>query len=1083
MTGPEQPSKITSPVISGVFKREELFRSLDSMRDRPAVWISGPAGAGKTTLAASYLSFLKIPHTWYQMDRTDEDPATFFYYMGLAAKRLPGRSRKALPLFTAEYAGGLPAFTSGYFEALFGRLKPPHVLVFDNSQEAMQSTSIQEIIARAVLLAPAGIQCLLISRCEPPPRLVYMLANRRMEHIGWEAIKFSLAESEAFINAYGKKKVSVDAILELHEKTQGWAAGLSLLLQEMKMAGTPEGLSSVRPENIFDYFAGEILEKMEGSTVEFLLKASSLPKIPERLAGKLTGLETAGKILSRLSRSNYFIERRNTPPVYQFHPLFREFLASRAAETYSKEDIFAMKRASAALLEEAGETGDAAELWMECEDWAALSRVILKNAQTLLTQGRIQTLNGWISKIPGEMLEGSPWLLYWSGICLMGTDTSRARGHLEKAFRTFVSGENTGCLSGEDMAGALLCWSFIVDSYLYEWDDFSDLGGWIDRLYSLMAAADFKFPSSQIEARVSASMTCAMVSTRPWHPDAEKWAEKALVLAKNHGDPACQIQTLNFAAYFYGWRGDFNKSLLLTEEFRTAASRSDVSPLFKISWLSLSAVNNLFLTPSPARALDEITLAHEISRAAGIKVMNHFIVVGAFAALANGDFKKADEILKGKERANIQGRIGLSHFLFVLAYREFLAGNLVQASAHAEAALKYAAGAKYPYASALCHFGSAQIKHSMGLHEQADAHIRAALELSAGSKIFDFMCISARAQFCFDKGEYGQGLEYLREGFRIGRERNYPGFIWWWDPPAMAGLCAKALEAEIEPHYARELVLKRGLTDYAGPVEVENWPWPVKVHTLGEFRIELGGHTLEPHGKPQQKPLALLKMLIALGQRDIPEGKITDLLWPEAEGDLAHKSFEMTCARLRGMIGAKAVQVRGGLVTLGERHCWTDLRAITRIISGAETWWRKAGLKEKKPSTAMDVCGLETAMDLTEKALALYKGDFLPADPGQAWAIAARGKVKNALLRLTMKAGKHLQQRGQWEMAARKYEKALELDNLVEELYQDLMLCQINLGRRAQAARTYRQCKKALRASLGIDTSPATDNIYKKINI
>ncbi len=653
----------------------------------------------------------------------------------------------------------------------------------------------------------------------------------------------------------------------------------------------------------------------------------------------------------------------------------------------------------------------------------------------------------------------------------MGIDTSRARGNLEKAFNTFMA--------GKDMAGALFSWSFIVDSFFYEWHDFSALGGWIDSFYSLMGATGFKFPSSQIEARVAASMMSAMVSARPWHADAEKWAEKALVLAKKHGDPACQMQTLNFASYFYGWRGDFNKSLLLAEEFRSAAGRADVSPLFKIIWLSLSAVNNLFLAPSPAKALEEISLAREISKETGVKVMDHFVVVGGFAALVNGDFKKADEVLNRKAAANIQGRIGLSHFLFVLAYREFLAGNLVQAAAHAEAALDHATEAKYPYASALCHFESAQIKHALGLHEEAEAHIRSAQELSTGSRVFDFMCALAHAQFCFDKGRDRQGLEYLREGFCIGRERNYLSFIWWWDPPAMAGLCARALDAGVEPHYARELVLKRGLTDHAAPVKVENWPWPVRVYTLGEFRIVLGGHTLEPHGKPRQKPLALLKILIALGQRDIPEEKITDLLWPEAEGDLAHKSFEVTCARLRGMIGAKTVQVRGGLVSLDERYCWTDLRAITRIINEAETWWGKAG--PRGPSMEMDPRRYEAAMDLTEKALALYKGDFLPADLAQPWAIAARGRVKNSLLGLTMNAAKHLRQAGQWEMAAQKFEKALELDNLVEELYQGLMLCQINLGRRARAARTYEQCKKSLRDSLGIGTSPATDNIYKKI--
>ncbi len=1072
------PAKITRPVISGFFPREKLFSSLDSMRENPAIWVSGPAGAGKTTLIASYLSSRKIPHLWYQMDKADADPASFFYYMGLAAGKPEGKNKKSrkqqkpLPLFTAEYTGGLSAFIANYFENLYDRLKPPYIIVFDNCHEVQESPPFEEITAKAILLIPPGIQCILISRYDPPARLVYLLSNRKMESIGWEDIKFGLGESEVFVNTHGKKTIPMDILQKLHEKTRGWAAGLVLLMREMKMEDAPESLASVRPEKIFDYFAGEILGKMDRMTVEFLLKASFLPRIPASLAEKITGLEAAGKILAGLSRSNYFIERRNVPPVYQIHPLFREFLNTKAAETYSREEISAAKRAGAALLEDAGQIEDAAELWMECEDWEALSALALKNAEALMNQGRARTLEGWISRLPAKkLLESPPWLFFWLGVCRMAFDPAQARSHLEKALQQFVS--------GGDLTGTLLSWSFIVDSYLYEWDDFSTLGAWIDRIYSLMGPG-FRFPSIQIEAKVASSMMCAMVSCRPGHPDAEKWAEKALALSKDFGDPASQVQTTTFATYFYGWRGDFKKSVLLTEDIRVVAALPDISPLFKIGWLGLHAINNLFITPSPETALENLSIGSELAEKTGVHVWDqHWVVVGAFAALMNGDFKKADEFLDGQKRANIRGRIGLSHFFFVLAYREFMGGNLVQAAAHAEASLKYANETKYPYAEALCHFESAQIKHALGLLGEAEEHLRSVESLSTGSRMFDFMCALARAQFSFDKGEEAQGLAFLREGFRMGRQQNYFSFTWWWDPPVMAALCAKALQAEIEPHYARELVRKRGLTEYAAPVEVENWPWPVKVYTLGEFRVVMAGtKSLEPHGKPQQKPLLLLKLLIALGHKDTPEEKIIDYLWPDAEGDLAHKSCEITCLRLRRIIGDKAIRVSGGLVSLDEKHCWTDLKSIMQVMEQAESLW-KSGVKTGVEAEAVSLS--KKAMDLTQKAIGLHKGDFLPSDPLQPWAMAARERTKNRLLGLVTKAGKYLMRAGQFEAAVEMFEKGLELDNLVEELYQNLMLCQITLGRRGEAARAYEKCRKALSETLGLNPSPTTEKIYKSI--
>ena len=80
-------AKITHPKSSGLYHRQRLFRLLDEYRDTPVTWISAPAGSGKTTLVASYLSNRKLKSIWYRVDEGDGDIAAFFYYMGLAAKR------------------------------------------------------------------------------------------------------------------------------------------------------------------------------------------------------------------------------------------------------------------------------------------------------------------------------------------------------------------------------------------------------------------------------------------------------------------------------------------------------------------------------------------------------------------------------------------------------------------------------------------------------------------------------------------------------------------------------------------------------------------------------------------------------------------------------------------------------------------------------------------------------------------------------------------------------------------------------------------------------------------------------------
>lgn len=115
-------AKITRPGLSGGVQRKRLFGVLEDLMEKPVIRVSSPAGSGKTKLISSHLDFRKFPCIGYQCDERDSDLATFFYYMGLAAKKAAPRYKKLLLLLTQQFADGISTFTRKYFEQLYSRL-------------------------------------------------------------------------------------------------------------------------------------------------------------------------------------------------------------------------------------------------------------------------------------------------------------------------------------------------------------------------------------------------------------------------------------------------------------------------------------------------------------------------------------------------------------------------------------------------------------------------------------------------------------------------------------------------------------------------------------------------------------------------------------------------------------------------------------------------------------------------------------------------------------------------------------------------------------------------------------------------
>jgi DNA-binding SARP family transcriptional activator len=223
----------------------------------------------------------------------------------------------------------------------------------------------------------------------------------------------------------------------------------------------------------------------------------------------------------------------------------------------------------------------------------------------------------------------------------------------------------------------------------------------------------------------------------------------------------------------------------------------------------------------------------------------------------------------------------------------------------------------------------------------------------------------------------------------------------------------------------------------------------------------------------------MLKAIIAFGGKDVGDEQLIDALWPEADGDVANLSFRTTLHRLRQLIGKEgAIELKEGRLTLDPRYCWVDAWAFQGLAEKAEDLWR-----ERRDDHRMrtDNNGRTEFIRLSEKAISMYKGEFLPGDHRQSWSISMRERLKSKYIRLVGRLGNLYEEAGQWEKVIEFYEKTLEVDVLQEEFYRRLMLACHKVGRNAEALAMYDRCRKILSSVLGIEPSPETEAARKNI--
>ncbi|HMJ56729.1 MAG TPA: BTAD domain-containing putative transcriptional regulator [Polyangiaceae bacterium] len=1057
------PAKIAVPRLAETYPRSRLFRALDAARRKRVVWLAAPAGAGKTSVVATYLSTRRVPALWYNVDARDADVANLFHYLTLAARAAAPRKKLDLPAFSAENQFGVAAFARGFFEALCRERPVPSFIVLDDYQEAAGALW-EDVIREAISALPKGIVAVIISRAEPPPAFARHVASGEIALVGWDELRLTPLETTGLVRLrrpdWRGRQLS-DVLPCIVALTNGWAAALTLLLQNQQLGTLDARGLEASSERLFDYFATEILDKATVAQRDFLLRTSVVPSLTTAIATRLTGAPDAARILTDLGRRSFLTQRLGASGAYRYHPLLRGFLRRRAERDLGAATLHDLHRKAADCFVETDLIDEAMEQLETAQDVPMRVKLLLRVAPSYFAKGGGRTVEAWIARLPEEVVEQDGWLLFWRALCCLGHSPSEARELLEAVFARFTEEKDAG--------GLYRCCATATQAILHEGMNFLQLDAWMSRFQQLEASG-LPCPPEVEPTTVTGMLMASMFgpADAAVHRD---WADRARQVTARCKDGGQRVMIGGYLAVYFVFHDSPAQAATILQMMRASASTKS-SAVASLTLLQADALCAWARGETEA-CISLVRQALALAESTGIPAWNDYLLgLGAAATLASEDLDAAREFLQGLAQAAERGaNYPVGSFHFYASWEAFLRGDIARALHSAELAYSFSDALGYRFARALSAVGLALLHWQAGQGQQARAMMELARRLTeeGRSVLLLYSCELIEADALWDE-ERPRALAALERGLALGRERGYfNGF--WVSNTMVARLATRALEHQIEPEYTRTMIVKRRLTPASVPASMDAWHWSYRLRALGPFELWRASDGEKPstdeadrgngrgappgRGAPRGMPLRLLQATLALGGRGVPDVQLIDALWPDAEGDGGRRVFDTTLHRLRKQLGDDAVlRLIDGRLHLDERLCWVDIWAFEETIAKVK------GAVEGAVTTELTA--------LSRRLLDLYRGPLLADGPAaNTFLRGPRSKLAAKFLHAAETIGKALENKGHFADACELYQRALEGEQGVELAYAGLIRCALGEGRRADGLQLFEQCRTRLLSDLG----------------
>ena len=368
---------------------------------RKVTIISAPPGSGKTSLLRAWADRPGQRHRLAVMQvQRDQDDAQQFWLALLDAVRHASATtgRAEPPAATPDF--NAPAMVDRVLSEL-ADAGAGITVVIDDLHELTSPEALAQL-TRLLTNLPPHVHAMLTTRHDLRLGLHQLRLAGELAEIRAADLRFTERETRMLLDASGIALSEAGAAL-LHQRTEGWAAGLRLAA--ISLAGHPDPERFVAEfsgsdRTVAEYLMAEMLDRQPPDVQDLLLRTSLLDRVNGELADVLTGRSGSERILLELADANAFVESLNPERTwFRYHHLFGDLLRLELRRTLP-EEVPALHRRAAGWFTVQGQVVEAIRHTQAAGDWPDAARLLADHSFSLTLDGQAQTMQALVRAFP-----------------------------------------------------------------------------------------------------------------------------------------------------------------------------------------------------------------------------------------------------------------------------------------------------------------------------------------------------------------------------------------------------------------------------------------------------------------------------------------------------------------------------------------------------------------------------------------------------------------------------------------------------------------------------------------------------------